>query len=182
MMKLRMIIMLLFWLIAQASVKASCPGDSLDDQSLDMVVTKVSDGGAVVVRMRNTSTHDLRIFRESNPWGSGRWRLLIIHGGRLSGFYEYIDKKDLKSETPEYLVLLPGQTTDKFFFALKLFNWHNNDGSKLIFSPGDTIYVIYDVPPSDEVCEMGVWHGFLVTQFSIPEQKNVSAITSSKIK
>src|SRR6266849_4118257 len=51
----------------------------------------VSRPAQVTLELENSSKEALRVWEDSNSWGAGRWRLLLIRDGRLETFFRNPD-------------------------------------------------------------------------------------------
>src|SRR5262249_34848296 len=66
----------------------SASPQSQPTNGLALRILNISNEGEITIDIRNTSTEPLRIWKDSNSWGAGRWRILIVRGERLQTFFQ----------------------------------------------------------------------------------------------
>jgi hypothetical protein len=138
---------------------------------LKLNIAEVSRAGTVRVEMSNSSTSPVRIWRETNSWGAGRWRVVLIRKGRSESFFEDPDR-DFTRNGPVSDEIEPGKVKT-FKLDLNDSNWcgsgrclpygqRRSGDDEVRFQAGDEVLVIYDVPFTPESLRMDVWYGFAV--------------------
>jgi len=148
---------------------------------LRLEILQMSLRGPIVVRLINASPNRLRVWKESNIWGSGRWRVLILRKGRSITLYQEPDDV-FTINAPSYDEIAP-QATVRRILEVNGANWQKPHSFNS-FAQGDTVIVIYDVPRvypggdqfTVEAAKMDAWHGVVtaVHVFSAAEAENSS--------
>jgi hypothetical protein len=123
---------------------------------LDLKVLKVSSG-TVTVELQNSSADSVRIFNESNSWGAAHWRILLLKNGRLETYFQNPNQLFTKNG-PGYHELSKNGNEQKIL-DVNDGSWCGLDGQKVNIGTGDTVIVVYDVPPTKEGYKLKVWYG-----------------------
>jgi hypothetical protein len=147
-----------------------CDGASKDRTmaALDLMIAEVLPSASVVATMRNLSKEPLRVWNESNSWGAGRWRILRIRNGHVETFFQNPDQRFTRN-IPTYHEIGGGAEVERKL-DINGGNWctkdhysahdeHGIGGKEIVFTPNDTIVVIYDVPRTTEATNLTVWYG-----------------------
>jgi len=134
-----------------------------------MKIEKVSPSGSITLGISNPSDKPLKLWEESNSWGATNWRVLRIRQGQIETFFQN-PYQIFTVNAPLFNAIPPGEHLQRKL-DLNGGNWcgfghcasYNEqgfrDGKKVAFEPGDTIIAVYDVPPTKESQELGVWTG-----------------------
>jgi hypothetical protein len=159
----------------------SCPLVSYGAQraavGLELQVTGTTSSGTVRVEIAPSSGKSLRIWEAGNSWGAGRWRVLIIRNGHVETFFEN-PAQVFTVNVPSFKEIAKGTRLLKVL-DLNGGNWcgfgrcsrwdqHGITGQQVTFHSRDMIVVVYDVPPSIEAKDMGVWYGVAATVTTVP--------------
>ena len=126
---------------------------------LSLKIVGITYPSTVTVKITNTSSQPIRIWKDSNSWGAGRWRLLRTRGGVLETFVQS-SKKIFTRNVPRFDEISGGSHLPKTL-NLNGEDWQLPGDKKVNFQPGDTVIIIYDVPGTPETRKMNVWHGFI---------------------
>ncbi len=141
------------------------------DKPMDAITLKIiqaSAAGIVKLEVRNSSEKPVKLFKESNSWGAGRWRLLLIRNGKLELFSETLKKREFTRNFPAFDEFAKGAHFEQKL-DLNGEEWCDVVcGKKVSFKSADTIIVIYDVPVSTEGFKLGVWWGVVATLTTVP--------------
>jgi hypothetical protein len=134
-----------------------------------MKIVKVSTLGSITLEISNPSKKPLKLWEESNSWGATNWRALRIRQGQIETFFQnpyqvFTGNIPLFNEIPagarlERKLDLNGGNWCGFGHCASYNEQGFGDGKKVTFEPGDTIIAVYDVPPTKESQELGVWTG-----------------------
>jgi hypothetical protein len=154
-------------LVILTSTAPTVHGGSTD--ALQLKIVETSPSATVIVQLRNPSDRPIRIWKESNSWGTAHWRVLVLRKGKLLTFFQNPDQHFTKNN-PAYDELSAGGKVDRKL-DLNEGNWRADASEgKAEFASGDTVIVIYDVPKvfpwqgakvTVEASNMGVWYGFV---------------------
>ncbi len=112
---------------------------------------------AVEVEINNGSTTSLPIWGDTNSWGAARWRILILRAGHLITCYQSPNLVFTRN-SPVYIEIGP-KSGRKQILDLKAGHWLGDQNDCGSFKLADTVIVVYDVPPSREAEDFGVWFG-----------------------
>lgn len=133
-------------------------------------IVSVSQSGSILLEIRNPSDRSMRLWEETNSWGAARWRLLRIRGGQVETFFQN-PNRIFTGNLPQFHELAPGAHLEMKldpnggnwcgFGYCAAYNEKGLGGMNVNFERDDTIIAIYDVPPTNEGKEMGVWHGVI---------------------
>jgi hypothetical protein len=129
-------------------------------------VAGYSSPSSVDVEIRNVSTLPLPIWKDTNSWGAARWRILILRTGHLVTCYQSPNLVFTRN-SPVYIEV-PAQSSRKQVLDLRAGHWLGNEKDCGSFKTGDTVIVVYDVPPSREAEDFGVWFGVSATVGTFP--------------
>lgn len=131
-------------------------------------ITKVVLSGSISIEISNSGKEPLKLWEDSNRWGAARWRVLRIRSGQIEVFFQnpsriFTVNVPTVTEIPvgahiEHTLDLNGGNWCGFGHCAS-YNEHGFGGKKASFEPNDTIIVVYDVPPTKEAQDMGVWRG-----------------------
>jgi len=128
--------------------------------SLELHIDSIVQPGEINIRMINKSSRPVNLWDESNSWGYGCWRILIIKSGSIDAFYANPDV-DFTMNVPSYQTIKPrGSLSLKL--NLKDQSWVSSKGAKGNLESGDTVVTMYDVPTSYEGRKRDVWSGVAV--------------------
>ena len=125
-----------------------------------------ASGGTLAIEIRNSSPRTLRLWKESNSWGAGRWRILRVRGGAIEVFFENPNRVFTKN-VPAYFEIV-GEGSAEKAIDLNDSDWRWRGGEEASLIGGDLIIVLYDVPATGEASRMGVWYGIAATSVTIP--------------
>lgn len=130
-------------------------------------ITKVSQTGKVSLQISNPSKERLRLWEDSNSWGAARWRILRIGNGQVDVFFQN-PHQIFTANLPTTIEIAPGESLERVL-DVNGGNWcglghcssysQRGLGGKEIRFEMNEIAVIYDVPPTKESQDLGVWHG-----------------------
>lgn len=153
--------------VASSGTKEGTPAVTLN-------VTRLSTAGVVNVELVNSSAKPVKVWEEANSWGAAHWRVLVIRNGNLQTFYENPDRR-FSMNVPRFKVI-PAGAREEHKLDLNGGNWCGLDycasfhergfgGKNARLEARDTVIVVYDVPPADDVeaRRLGVWHGVTST-------------------
>jgi hypothetical protein len=96
-----------------------------------------------------------------NSWGAARWRILVLRNGQLQTFFQNPDR-DFTVNLPTFVEIAGGSHLEQSL-DLNDGNWRGSERERVIFNPGDTVVVVYDVPFTPESLKLGVWYGVATT-------------------
>jgi hypothetical protein len=158
----------LTWILS-AVVLAFCSRLLVADEpragTLKLEITDVSASGKVTLRLKNTSSQTIKLWKESNSWGGGRWRVLILKNELVETYFQDPDTI-YTVNVPLFSEVLPGKYIQQVL-DLSSNEWRHAGSGPVSLRSGDTIVAIYDVPPALPVdhwrgvqpSRMGVWYG-----------------------
>jgi hypothetical protein len=137
-------------------------------KGLEIKMAKVLSSGSIVVTINNSSKLPIKVWKESNSWGAARWRVLLVRNGQLELFFQ--NPNQLFTRNIPTFNEVAGEAQIEQKLDLNGGNWCRLDyctsydergvgGKNISFEPQDKIFVIYDVPRTDEAINMGVWYG-----------------------
>jgi len=138
---------------AAGSEPATAVGRPVNRLELEIVDTRAN--GTIVVAMHNRSSNSLRIWNDSNSWGAGRWRVLLVHGRQVLMFHENPDRSFTRNG-PGFTEITPRQHTERKL-DLNDERWLGPANRRI--ESGDVVIVLYDVPLTDEATQYKVWYG-----------------------
>lgn len=152
-------------------------GTGQSTAALGIEIKNVVNSGVLSVEMRNRSSDTLKLWNDSNSWGSATWRVMRIRDGHLETFFQNPDQIFTRN-IPTFREL-HGGTSIQVPLALNEGNWcgfgHSSSfdergigGQEVAFEANDTIIVSYDVPNSTEAKQRGVWYGVAASLFVRP--------------
>jgi hypothetical protein len=155
-------------LLATALSSSTTSGQISTISGLELQVTKMSPSGTISVDIRASSGKTLRIWDDEFSLGAGHWRVVIVRSGHIDTFFESPFQVFVKN-TPSFKEVAPGQHITKLL-DLNGGNWcglgqcsgwdQRGFGSqKVTLQSGDSVIVTYDVPPTVDAKQMGVWWG-----------------------
>ena len=136
--------------------------------------------GDITVQILNLSKKPIRLWEDSNSWGAGHWRVLLLRRGRLETFFQ-IASEIFTLNRPTFNEIAEGGRLEQKL-DLNGGNWcglghcamffeHGFGGRNVTFEPTDTVIVIYDVPATDEAGAKSVWHGVIAATANIQDGK-----------
>jgi hypothetical protein len=144
---------------------------------LEIQITGISAAGSVSLDMVSSAGENPRVWEQGNTWGAGRWRVLVIRGGHVETYFQNPGQV-FTINVPSYKEIARG---GRFAQELNLNggNWcvvghcsrwdqHGIAGQEITFKSGDMLIVVYDVPPSVEARDMGVWFGVTSATMTVP--------------
>lgn len=159
----------------------SCPlvgyGGDRAAVGLELQITRATPSGIVKLEVAPSPGKSLRIWEAGNSWGAGRWRVLVIRNAQVETFFENPGQvftvnvpsfREIAKGTrlPQVLDLNGGNWCG--FGHCSRWDQHGIAGQQVTFKSGDMIVVVYDVPPSVEAQDMGVWHGVAAAVTTVP--------------
>ncbi len=132
--------------------------------------------GDITVQILNLSKKRTKLWEDSNSWGAGRWRVLLLRRGQLETFFQ-IASQIFTINRPTFNEIAAGGRLEQTLH-LNGGNWcglghcalhfeHGFGGRSATFEPSDTVIVIYDVPHTDEAREKGVWDGVIAATATV---------------
>ena len=131
-------------------------------------ITKISQTGRISLEISNSSKEALKLWEKSNSWGAADWRVLRIRGGRIDVFFQN-PYQVFTANAPTFVQINPGAHIESTLDInggdwcglghCSSYNQRGLGGQEIRFKAGDTIVVVYDVPPTKESQSMQVWHG-----------------------
>jgi hypothetical protein len=139
-------------------------------RNVEARILDISPSARLRIAIHNTGTSPLRIWKEKNSWGAARWRVLRVRDGKLETFFQNPDQlftrnipgfTEVQRETSVELDLNGGNWCSSL--GCSSFDEQGIAGKKVTFQRGDIVFVIFDVPPSEEAVKMGVWYGTVAT-------------------
>jgi len=132
-------------------------------------IVKMSSSGSITLDISNRSDKPLKLWEESNSWGATNWRVLRIRQGQIETFFQnpyqiFTGNIPLFTEIPprghlQRKLDLSGGNWCGFGHCASYNEQGFGDGKRVTFEPGDTVIAVYDVPPTKESQEFGVWTG-----------------------
>ncbi len=143
------------------------------DIAINSVKIEKAEGaqtGDITVQILNLSKKPIRLWKDSNSWGAGRWRVLLLRRGRLETFFQ-IASQIFTLNRPTFNEIAAGGRLEQKL-NLNGGNWcglghctqfyeRGFGGTNITFEPTDTVIVIYDVPVTQEALENKVWYGVI---------------------
>lgn len=135
---------------------------------LQLAITNVSASGVISMKMLNRSEELLRVWDESNSWGAFRWRVIVRHNHRTTTWFQDADGFMFTKNQPQFQEIDAGSAITKKL-DVKSGPWTSQEpGSRLALERGDTVTVVYDVPPSQEATAKDVWYGVVADSITVP--------------
>ncbi len=143
----------------------------------EIKVTNVLPNARITVTMRNTTKSPLKVWQDWNSWGAMNWRVLVFRNGQLKTYYRN-PGQTFTVNFAAFSELAVGAHID-YELDLNGGDWcdpshcspyyEKGIGGKMVsLEPNDTIIVIYDVAPTAEAIEKGVWYGMVATRQVYP--------------
>jgi len=157
---IRLIEVLICGIGASAALAAAQPPDPT------LRIAGFPSASAVNVEVRNGTSATIPIWKDTNSWGAARWRILILRAGRLVTCYQSPNLA-FTGNSPAYIQIAP-ESNRKHILDLKVGRWLGDQKDCGSFESGDTVIVVYDVPPSREAEDFGVWFGVAATSGTVP--------------
>ena len=131
-------------------------------------MTKVSQTGSISLQISNPSKERLRLWEDSNSWGAARWRILRIRNGHVDVLFQN-PNQIFTVNIPTTIEIAPEASAERILDVnggnwcglghCSSYNERGLGGKEVRFDADDMIVVIYDVPPTKESQDNGVWHG-----------------------
>ena len=126
--------------------------------------------GDITVQILNLSKKPIKLWKDSNSWGAGCWRVLLLRSGQLETFFQS-PSQIFTVNRPTFDEIPPGGRLEQRL-DLNGGNWcglghctrfdqRGFGGKTMSFEPNDTVIVIYDVPATQEGRDNGVWYGVI---------------------
>jgi hypothetical protein len=126
--------------------------------------------GDITVQILNPTKKRIKLWEDSNSWGAGRWRVLLVRKGQLETFFQ-IASQIFTVNRPTFNEIAEGGRLEQKLH-LNGGNWcglghctrfdqRGFGGKTMSFEPNDTVIVIYDVPVTQEGRDNGVWYGVI---------------------
>lgn len=136
--------------------------------NLKINVVEVSHSGTITVEITNTSGAPIRVWKESNSWGSARWRVSFVRKAKLETFFQNPDQ-DFTKNYPLFAAIAAGAHIDQKLDVnggnwcrlgrCTLYGERRSGVDEIHFEAGDVIIVTYDVPLTMEARNLSVWYG-----------------------
>ncbi len=129
-------------------------------------IASISATGQISVEMHNVSPKMIKLWKESNSWGSAHWRVLIVRNSRVHLFFQNPDIIFTRNG-PAYLEVAAGGRVMQML-ELNDGKWLGDGDQATTITRGDTVIVLYDVPKqqiyreapnSVAAVNAGVWYG-----------------------
>ncbi len=126
--------------------------------------------GDITVQILNLSKKPIKLWKDSNSWGAGCWRVLLLRSRQLETFFQS-PSQIFTVNRPTFNEIPPGGRLEQRL-DLNGGNWcglghctrfdqRGFGGKTMSFEPNDTVIVIYDVPATQEGRDNGVWYGVI---------------------
>ena len=144
---------------------------------LKFQITQVAKTGLVRLDMVPSSGQSVRIWKKENSWGAARWRVLVSRNGHVDAYFQN-PGQIFTTNVPSYVEI---GKDDRLALELDLNagNWcglgqcsrwdqHGIAGQEVRFQSGDTVVVVYEVPPSPEARDLAVWWGVGAATTTVP--------------
>ena len=147
------------------------------DAGLGLQITQATTSGTIRLEITPSSGQNLRIWDPGNTWGAGRWRVLVVRNGRVETFFQNPGQV-FTINVPAYKEIVKGTRLTQEL-DLNGGNWctrgqcsrwdqHGIAEREITLQSGDMVVVVYDVPPSAEAKDMGVWDGVAAGVTTVP--------------
>lgn len=144
--------------------------------ALNITKVEFSRTAQVTLKLENSSKAPLRIWKDSNSWGAACWRVFLIRNGTLEVFFQNPDQEFTRN-APAFNEIPEGGHLDQKL-DLNGGNWcglghcsrHDQrgfSGKRINFETNDIVILIYDVPPTQEARDEGVWYGVVAATATI---------------
>jgi hypothetical protein len=162
-------------LLLFATLVHPLPREAKAVNGLVLRIADVSEAGLLSVEMINVSPRPIRIWAETNSWGTSHWRVLIVSEGQAKLFFQDPGNTIFTPNGPEYFEVSAGASTTRKL-DLNGREWIHGTGGGARFKHGDTIIALYDVPramkwgeapASLEIAKMDVWHGVCAASMEV---------------
>ncbi len=131
---------------------------------------RVSQTGVITVELSNPSKSALKIWQGSNSWGAACWRVLLIRHGHVEAFFQN-PYQIFTANAPIFDEIAPGARLERSldlnggnwcgFGHCASYNERGIAGKRISVESNDVIVAVYDVPPTREATDMGVWRGVI---------------------
>lgn len=128
--------------------------------NLEMHILETDESSSIKLKFDNKSEKDVNIWKESNSWGYGRWRILVLQDNKVIGVIVQSADEDFTRNIPEYTTLQPHSALS-VTLNLRDGRWSTVEGKAISLLPGETVIVLYTVPDSNESDKFNVWHGIV---------------------
>jgi hypothetical protein len=103
----------------------------------------------------NSSSADIHVWRMGNQWGDEALSFEVLQGSHVWRVAQVYTRNVPSS------VLIPAGATQEWPFDLKDGQWEAGVPIDQLMAPGAQLIAIYDVPPSSDATQQGVWTGQL---------------------
>jgi hypothetical protein len=162
------VVFVVFYLcLADTHATHATPTTRMRMRDLSLKIAEISPSlGRIRVDIVNASNRTLKVWNESNSWGSAHWRVLVMRGHRLDTLVQDPDEGFTRN-IPAYTEVAAGAALRRVL-DVNDGHWVRSTQQAIAFERGDTIIVIYDVPRSYgwagaplsvEASRMEVWYG-----------------------
>ena len=152
--------------------------------SVKIARAEAAQAGDITIQILNVSKKPVKLWEDSNSWGATCWRVLVLRDGHLETFYQYAGRI-FTVNRPTFNEIAAGASLEQKLH-LNGGNWcglghcalhfeHGFGGRNATFEPGDTVIVIYDVPPTEEAREKGVWNGVIAATTGVAVNQSLKA-------
>jgi hypothetical protein len=132
--------------------------------------------GDITVQILNLSKKPIRLWQDSNSWGTACWRVLLLRSGQLETFFQIFSGIFTLNHATFNEIAEGGRLEQKLHLNggdwcglghCTMFYERGFGGTNVTFEPTDTIIVIYDVRPTQEARDKGVWYGVIAATASV---------------
>lgn len=154
----------LFAIGNQVSCSSVNEKNKMSNAYLNIAIQAVQQNNSIVIKIVNTSSDTVRLWKHNNSWGWSNWRILVVRN-RLAYLIERNPDEEFTRNFPGYYELPP--------FSDRLDTLSINDGSWKLnnngfqFKQGDEIIVLYVVSETVESRNNKVWTGNLTAYYAV---------------
>jgi hypothetical protein len=113
---------------------------------------------AGAVLLTNMDGEDIRIWQTGNQWGDAALSFEILRGASVRRIFP--SPRDYTRNAPSSVVVPPGHG-HVLNFDLDDGNWDAGAPIETLTAPPAQLVAVYDIPPSPEAIDQGVWTGHL---------------------
>jgi hypothetical protein len=144
--------------------------DEMPTNGLTIRSVQARESGIIELEIINSSKEKIRVWQESNSWGSAHWRVLVLRNNGLLLYFQN-PRQRFTVNAPRFNELLPGQHLSQNL-NLNGGNWCDTEycsqydesgigGKAVEFKKGDIVIVIYDVPftYNSAIQRLKIWYG-----------------------
>jgi len=142
---------------------------------IELKIVKVAPQQGAITVMTGSSS-PVRLWKNSNSWGSAAWKLLRIRGGKVETFYQ--SPFQLFTRNHPTFDSIGGDVRREETLHLNDGNWcsagvctpyyrQGVGGKAITFEPRDLLIVVYDIPITQEALARAVWYGATGASFTV---------------